>query len=132
MADIIFNRTTGELKAFGKTWSAVSGGGAYKPLSAKKYTIPALSLMVGTEQAKGAILDDKKYNKDYPDPNKNPFRDTGGLAWYLWLGSAGLGIHPDGNVPGTEGCIGVKGDTRDLFDELRQHSNQSRTLEVVD
>ena len=124
MADLSFNRTTGELKAFGKTWTAVSGGGSFKPLAKKTYAIPALSLMVGTKKAKGAIQSDIYTQEAFKDPD--------GLGWYLWIGEAGLGIHPDGNVPGTLGCIGVKGKTTDLFDELRQHSDKPLTLEVTD
>lgn len=56
-------------------------------------------------------------NKAYTDPD--------GFAWFAAMTPRepmerkGFGIHPDGNVPGTLGCIGVKGSTRELFDLLR-------------
>lgn len=45
--------------------------------------------------------------------NNEPFTDAAGLAWWAGLtpkfktDRTRLGIHPDGNVPGTRGCIGV-------------------------
>lgn len=54
-----------------------------------------------------------------------PFRDPAGFAWFAHLtplfqtDRTGLGIHPDGNVPGTEGCIGVvMPDTRPVYEVL--------------
>lgn len=47
-------------------------------------------------------------------PGTKPFTDYFGFAWWAKLfptfttERTGLGIHPDGNVPGTLGCIGVK------------------------
>jgi len=36
-------------------------------------------------------------------------------------GRTSLGIHPDGNVPGTLGCIGIREeDTKDLLNWLRE------------
>jgi hypothetical protein len=124
MADLVYDRTRGELSAFGQTWKAVSGGGRHRPLARKTYTIPAGALMVGTRHTVGAF-----HNRKY---SAAPFTDPAGLGWYLWLGEAGLGIHPDGNVPGTEGCVGVKGNTETLFELLRQHSRDVLTLEVRD
>lgn len=43
------------------------------------------------------------------------FRDQNGIAWFIPIGPLfgttrdGLGIHPDGGVPGTLGCIGLTG-----------------------
>lgn len=54
-----------------------------------------------------------------------PFLDSCGLAWWAKLEPTfkterdGFGIHPDGGVLGTEGCVGaVKKDTRSLFESL--------------
>ena len=69
------------------------------------------------------------------DNSNAAFRDPSGFAWFAALtptgqpnaegkliphtDRTGLGIHPDGNVPGTQGCIGiVEKDTRSLFDLL--------------
>ncbi len=56
-----------------------------------------------------------------------PYKDSSGLAWWcplepLFLTKrTHLGIHPDGNVPGTKECIGITSlDTRELFERLRQ------------
>ncbi len=71
----------------------------------------------------GAIHDDKYGQASYKDGN--------GLGWFLWLGEGGLGIHPNGNVTGTQGCIGiVDSNTRDLFDLLRDRSDQTLSVEV--
>lgn len=43
------------------------------------------------------------------------FRDQNGIAWFIPINPLfsttrdGLGIHPDGGVPGTLGCIGLTG-----------------------
>lgn len=80
--------------------------------------------MVGTEHAPGAIFHEKY--------DKGSFRDGNGLGWFLWLGEGGLGIHPNGKATGTQGCIGViEPDTRDLFDLLRDRSDQVLSVEVV-
>lgn len=61
------------------------------------------------------------------DPSNVAFRDPQGLAWFAELTPSfktdrtSLGIHPDGNVPGTQGCIGiVEKDTKPLFDFLSE------------
>lgn len=50
---------------------------------------------------------------DPKDERNKPYRDKLGNAWFARLVPtfetfrAGFGVHPDGNVPGTEGCIGI-------------------------
>ena len=73
------------------------------------------------------------------DPNaveNEPFRDPCGLAWWCPLTPlfdtirTGLGLHPDGNIPGTEGCVGITADnTRTLFFALKK--SPDRILIVV-
>lgn len=53
------------------------------------------------------------------------YKDEAGLAWWAKLvpsfktDRTGLGIHPDGNVPGTLGCIGITlEDTKATYDLL--------------
>lgn len=47
------------------------------------------------------------------DPRNEPFTDTLDQAWWCPItpqfttDRKSLGIHPDGNVPGTRGCIGI-------------------------
>jgi RHS repeat-associated protein len=59
-------------------------------------------------------------------PNQSSYCDGAGNCWWQPItpnfptNRNGLGIHPDGNVPGTAGCIGAKNnDTTDLYDALR-------------
>jgi len=64
---------------------------------------------------------------DPVDQRNRPYRDHAGLAWWCPLypqfetERTGLGIHPDGNIPGTAGCIGIREkDTRELFARLKK------------
>ncbi len=44
-----------------------------------------------------------------------------------------LGIHPDGNKPGTAGCIGLKSNSKAFYDAIASVApNASLTLEVFD
>jgi hypothetical protein len=124
MADISFDKSKGTLTAFGRTWPAVSGiKGKHKPLPAGTYTAPAGALMTGTEQVLGV-----GFNTKYGHP---AYKDRTGFGWFMWLGKGNLGIHPDGNVPGTQGCIGVtKNNTRDLFELLRSRNGEAISVIV--
>ena len=61
-----------------------------------------------------------------PEAEENkPYKDKAGNAWFARLDPqfptdrVGLGVHPDGNVPGTLGCIGImEDDTKELFEML--------------
>jgi len=55
----------------------------------------------------------------------SPYSDGKGFSWFARLhpqfktDRSGFGIHPDGNVPGTKGCIGlVLEDSRPFYDWL--------------
>lgn len=71
-----------------------------------------------------------------PGGKNAAFTDPKGLAWFARLiplfetERSGFGIHPDGNVPGTLGCVGVRGDTGDLFDYLSEPLADARLLVV--
>jgi len=61
----------------------------------------------------------------------NPYRDKIGFAWWCRLtplfetDRSGFGIHPDGNVPGTLGCIGITTEnTQDVFNELQNSDDK--------
>jgi hypothetical protein len=65
------------------------------------------------------------------DCEKNiPYRDIYNNYWFCPIepmfktDRSGLGIHPDGNLPGTLGCIGVRADyyTLQLFYLLSKHT----------
>lgn len=64
---------------------------------------------------------------DADDESNKGFMDKRGLAWWAALVPSfethrtGLGIHPDGNVEGTLGCIGITvDDTRTWFQRLEK------------
>jgi hypothetical protein len=126
MADLTFNKKAGTLTGFSKTWTARSGiQGKYEPLTSKTYQVPHGALMTGTEEVEGVGFHKKYAASSYKDPK--------GFGWFLWLGVGNLGVHPDGNVPGTKGCIGVVANsTRDLFDKLKAKNDTGLTVEVVD
>jgi RHS repeat-associated protein len=98
----------------GGAWKAVSGPQRNGAAPSGMYTISVRALPVGKEN---------KRQSSYCDPSGN--------CWFARLapdednGRTGLGIHPDGNVPGTEGCIGIKGkDTSDLYELLANGAGQ--------
>ncbi len=132
MADIVFKKKTGQLECLGtfgagkkRKWSVASGiPGKYASLSNKLYTVPPKSLMVGTKHVAGVPFD-KKYAAA-------SFKDKKGFGWFLWLGEGDLGIHPDGNVPGTKGCIGITdSDTQEFFDILKGAINRQLVVKVT-
>lgn len=79
-----------------ETWPAVSGPHGNGRLPEGMYTV---EVHRRTEQS-------SSLGKGFID------RETG-LGWFVPLspdqhiGRTGLGIHPDGNVPGTLGCVGI-------------------------
>ena len=95
----------------GEGWPAVTGPYGKGPAPVGRYQIhPAVAISTK------------------PKKNKS-FTDSEGLAWFAKLEPlfeterTSLGIHPDGGVPGTEGCIGIKGSTKGLFDLLAKAKN---------
>jgi len=92
---------------------------------------PVVSGPYGKGKApKGRYKVDKPKAIEATEANKS-FRDTEGLAWFAPItplfqtDRTSLGIHPDGGVPGTLGCIGVKGATKGLYEFLAQAPNVS-------
>jgi len=91
------------------SWPAVSGPFFNGQLPPGNYMLPRGPTLVPPEH---------KNQASYCDP-------TGNCWWQpvtpnFPTNRNGLGIHPDGNVPGTAGCIGVtNNNTRDLYDALR-------------
>lgn len=101
MATMTFNRSSGILSwpNFG-SWEATSGPFGRGALPAGLYTVSRREIT------------------DYTSKTKPPFRDKTGKGFFIPIypqfpatrgTNARLGIHPDGNVPGTDGCIGIKG-----------------------
>lgn len=125
MADFVYDKKKKTLVGHGQTWRVRSGiPGAYSPTPNGLYTAPKGSLMAGTPG--NGVPHDEKYSKA-----PYSYRDKKGFSWFFWIGSENLGIHPDGNVPGTKGCIGiVDNDTRPLFNLLKQLNEQPVTILV--
>ena len=124
MADLEFSKSRGTLRAFGQVYQVRSGiDGKFDAVADGSYTIPPSALMVGTEKAPPAIYDEK-----YAD---NAYLDGNAFGWFLWIGIGNYGIHPDGNVPGTKGCIGLTAkNTRPIFNEFAARVDKSLTLIV--
>lgn len=124
MPKLVFDKSTGKLTGFGKSWNAASGTSTIKALANKTYTAPANALMTGTKKKVDGVPSNKKYDKD-------SYTDDKGFSWFLWIGAGNLGLHPEGGAAGTLGCIGITdGDTRDLFDEIKAVRHQEIEVEV--
>jgi len=101
MADLIFDRTKKQLSWPAKniTWNAVSG-----PFGAGRLPIGLYDIA-------------RREITQYTNKADVPYRDKTGMGFFLPIypkfntnrGKVGgrLGIHPDGNKPGTLGCIGI-------------------------
>jgi len=125
MADFIYDKKKNTLTGHGESWSVRSGiPGKYSPTPAGLYTIPKGALMAGST-GHGV-----PHNAKYALPPYS-YRDNKGFAWFLWIGVGNLGIHPDGNIPGTKGCIGItKSDTKALFNKFKSLNTKAITLLV--
>lgn len=75
----------------------------------------------------GAYVIGKPVAIDAGAPENRPYKDDSDFAWWcpitpMYGGCTfvGLGIHPDGNVPGTQGCVGIDPtiDTGKVFQAL--------------
>jgi len=112
-----------------KLYWGFNSDGTYK-------TSDAISGPFGKGQAPAGIyIVHRAYALGRTEGNK-PYTDPIGHVWFSRLiplfetERTGLGIHPDGNVPGTLGCIGIKGDTSILYDFLSEPRAEMR-LAVV-
>ena len=101
----------------GQSWPAISGPHGKGQLPPGKYLI-------------GEPIEIKSSAAKF-----NPYRDKIGFAWWCRLtplfetDRTGFGIHPDGNIPGTLGCIGIQLDnTREVFEALQ--NSKERVLLV--
>jgi hypothetical protein len=113
MADLYFDRALGLLTwpAKGLSWNAVSG------INNRKY-LPS-----------GLYKLNRRGISEYTANIGIPFQDKTGKGFFLPLVplfatdrgkiNGRLGIHPDGNVPGTEGCIGLTDpNTKNFYDAI--------------
>ena len=92
---------TGTLALDGKVYNAISGPWNRGVLPNGTYTV-------------------KKYNV-VASATADSFKSPSGKGWFIPLKQpanikrSGFGIHPDGNVEGTAGCIGLVGAEADSF-----------------
>ena len=112
--DWVFDRGAGTITQTdsngnpGNSWPAGSGPWGNGQLPAGDYTLPGPPVPVPSSH-----------------PNQSSYCDGAGNCWWqpttpnFPTNRTGLGIHPDGNVPGTAGCIGATdNDTTSLRDAL--------------
>lgn len=92
-----FSKLSGRLTWNGASYAAISGPYRTGALPEGSYTVRVRHVVVG-----GAL------SSSFKDPKT-------GNAWFIPISPdfetdrSGLGIHPDGGIPGTEGCIGLRG-----------------------
>lgn len=120
MADLEYSISDSKLSwnAKGLSWEAVSGPFGNGALPVGNYIV--------------------KRNRvtSFTDAIASSYRDPSGEGFFLPLEPqfettrSGFGIHPDGGVPGTLGCIGLKGSTKSFYDALAGTPFQDLTLEV--
>ncbi len=102
MVKLIFNKSQNILRWGEVTYRAVSGGYG-DPLPDGSYDIRIRNVVVR-----------KSLEAGFHDP-------LSGNAWFIPLSPkfattrSGFGIHPDGNKPGTKGCVGLKGESSEKF-----------------
>ena len=125
MADLTFKRKAKVLTWTGKgRWDAGSGPFGEGELPKGIYRVSRREVTA--------------YSNDIP----KGFRDQSGKGFFIPIypqfetsrGKNGrLGIHPDGNVKGTNGCIGIRSNAKSFYDAIAASASDSLlTLEVVD
>ena len=91
----------GELKLDGVSYEAISGPWQKGVLPNETYTVKKYNVVASSDEA--------------------GYKSSTGKGWFIPLKQpanvkrSGFGIHPDGNVEGTAGCIGLVGDAADEF-----------------
>jgi hypothetical protein len=119
------------------TITRMEGLAAYGTLAwtSKNLSSPAISgpfdkgnLPIGDYIAKRSKLLDK--------PGQAPYTDAKGNAWMQGIDPKvsnnrnNLGIHPDGNTSGTEGCIGLKVENTISWYDAFKASNEDISIVV--
>ncbi|MEM6405536.1 MAG: L,D-transpeptidase [Pseudomonadota bacterium] len=96
MSTLTYSLTAGRLTWGATHYSAVSGPHGNGPLPIGSYTVQTRRVADGSL---GAGFTDSVSGNSWFIPLTPQFNTT----------RSGFGIHPDGNVPGTRGCIGLTG-----------------------
>lgn len=120
-------RVLGKLhvKATGKTYAAVSGSRTLLPLPNGGYIAKNLRIRKKASMQLNVL------------PEQN---DGGGMCFPAWsvdvepLFSSRrtlLRIHPDGNLPGTRGCIGILGYVHNCFEDIEQALGDKSNLSLL-
>lgn len=122
MADIVFDRALKKLTwtAKGLSWNAVSGPFGAGPLPPGLYDIARREIT------------------DYSNKIDAAYRDKSGFGFFVPIypkfettrGKTGgrLGIHPDGNKPGTLGCVGITDTNAKSFHDAMKMTSPSSIL----
>ncbi len=103
MSDLTFSRTTGILTWGATHYNAMTGPHGKGALPAGKYDIKVRHAVVGNTLSSG--FEDKLTQNRWFIPIKPTFSTT----------RDGFGIHPDGNILGTKGCIGLSSSDANSF-----------------
>ncbi len=113
-----FYKSFGNLTCLGGIYRAVSGGGNTKG------TIP-----LGLYDIKFvSALSDTDNNAPY---KKEGFPWIARLAPLGYCERTGLAIHPDGNVPGTAGCLGILNKDIELYNVSKSIVKDGARLLVI-
>lgn len=116
-------RVNGILQWGNDTYKVVSGGYGKGQIPNGKYTVERFKAVTGNKDS---------MKSGFVNPNN-------GRGWFLPLTQLfstsrhGFGVHPDGNVVGTKGCIGLQGnDIAKFWDKWLKTTLKSRpnSLEV--
>ncbi len=96
MSSLVFNKATKKLTWGAEHYNAITGGFDLGPLPDGSYEVKTRHVVTGSHLASGfenSLTGNKWFIPIIPN-----FAET----------RDGFGIHPDGNVPGTKGCIGLQ------------------------
>ena len=120
MSSLVFNKTTKKITWGAEHYNAISGGFGLGPLPDGSYEVKTRNVVTGTHLASGfenTLTGNKWFIPIIPN-----FAET----------RSGFGIHPDGNVPGTKGCIGLQASDVGSFWRRRMNTTlSSRPTQVT-
>lgn len=120
MSNLVFKTDVGELVWGTRRFACVSGPHGKGQMPAGRYDVRVRHVVTGA-----------RLSSSYRDPET-------GDAWFIPLEPTfstprdGFGIHPDGNIEGTLGCIGLKGeDAAEFWAEWKRTSISARPTSLL-